>query len=325
MRGVLLERYGPPEVGLRLAELPTPEPAEGQVRIRVRAAALNAYDWHLYRGDPFLARMAFGLRRPRPRVVGIDAAGEVEAIGAGVSAFVVGDRVAGVVDTGTFAEQIVADAGLLAAIPDGMDVVTAAALPGAGLTALQGLRGAGIREGMRVLVIGASGGVGHYAVQLARALGAARVVAVTSGRNARMLADLGVDRVIDYTRERVTDAGERFDLVFDTVGTTSLRRLTRVMERDAVYAPAGGVGGGWLLGPAWAIYSSIPASWFLPQRVTPVSSTPTGAETADLFALAASGAVRPVIERVHPLEEYAQALAHLESKRVAGKLVLELG
>lgn len=323
MRGVLLERYGPPSL-LRLAELPTPEPAPGEVRIRVRASGLNAYDWHLYRGDPFLARMAFGIRRPRPRLVGIDAAGEVEAVGSAVTTFAVGDRVAGVVDRGTFAEQIVADAGLLARIPDGMDMVTAAALPGAGLTALQGLRGAGMRSGMTVLVIGASGGVGHYAVQLARALGAARVVAVCSGRNARMVADLGADRVIDYTRDRVTDAGERFDLVFDTVGTTSMRRLARVMERDAVYAPAGGVGGGWLLGPAWAIFSSVPASWFLPQRAAPVDSTPNGADTEELLALAAAGAVRPVIEQVHPLAEYAAALARLESKRVAGKLVLRI-
>ena len=325
MRGVLLERYGPPSFGLRLAELPTPQPGPGQVRVRVRAAALNAYDWHLYRGDPFLARMAFGLRRPRPRLVGIDAAGEVEALGEGVTGIAVGDRVAGVVDAGTFAEQIVADAGLLAPVPDALDLTTAAALPGAGLTALQGLRGAGIRDGVRVLVIGASGGVGHFAVQLARALGASRVVAVCSGRNAAMVAGLGADRVIDYTRQRVTDAGERFDLVFDTVGTTSLRRLSRVMEPDAVYAPAGGVGGGWLLGPAWAIYSSIPASWFLPQRVAPVSVAPSGADVAELLALAASGAVRPVIERVHPLENYVAALEHLESKRVAGKLVLSLG
>jgi len=325
MRGVLLERYGPPSEGLRLADLPTPEPAPGQVRLRVRAAALNAYDWHLYRGDPFLARIAFGLRRPRPRLLGIDAAGAIEAVGAGVTAFAVGDRVAGVVDSGTFAEQIVADAGLLARIPDGMPFTTAAALPGAGLTALQGLRGSGIRDGMRVLVIGASGGVGHYAVQLARALGASRVVAVCSGGNAAMLKGLGADRVIDYARERVTDADERFDLVFDTVGTTTLRRLSRVMERDAVYAPVGGVGGGWLLGPAWAIYRSVPASWFLPQRVAPVSVEPSGPAVAELLALAAADAVRPVIERVHPLEEYGQALERLESKRVAGKLVLELG
>ncbi len=325
MRGVLVERYGPPSEALRLADLPTPVPGPGQVRVRVRAAALNAYDWHLYRGDPFLARIAFGLRRPRPRLAGIDAAGEVDAVGDGVTGFAVGDRVAGVVDTGTFAEQIVADAGLLARIPDGLDLTTAAALPGAGLTALQGLRGTGLRDGARVLVIGASGGVGHYAVQLARVLGASRVVAVTSGRNTRMVSELGADRVIDYTRQRVTDAGERFDVVFDTVGTTSLRRLTRVMERDAVYAPAGGVGGGWLLGPAWPIYSSIPASWFLPQRVAPVSVAPSGADVAELLALAASGAVRPVIEGVHRLEDYVRALERLESKRVAGKLVLDLG
>lgn len=324
MRALQAVRYGPPSA-LRMTELPRPHPAAGEVRVRVHAASLNAYDWHLYRGDPWLARMAFGVRRPRPRTLGLDCSGVVDAVGEGVEGFAIGDRVAAATESGTFAESAVVKADAVARIPDGVGFEQAAALPGAGLTAFQGLRGAGVKAGDRVLVIGASGGVGHFAAQFASTFGASRVVAVCSGRNARMLADLGADRVIDYTRESVTDAGERFDVIFDTVGTTRFSRLTRVMERGAVYAPAGGLGGGPLLGPMWAIYSGIPASWFVSQRIAPVSAKLDGADLARMLQHVADGTVRPVIERVHPLEEYAEALAHLESKRVAGKLVLELG
>ena len=145
-------------------------------------------------------------------------------MGEGVTAFALGDRVAAATESGTFAEQTIITADAVALSPTASGL-TAAAVPGAGLTAFQGLRGAGVKPGDRVLVIGASGGVGHFAAQFARTFGASRVVAVCSGRNARMLADLGADRVIDYTRDRVTDAGERFDVIFDTVGTTSFRRL----------------------------------------------------------------------------------------------------
>lgn len=324
MRALQAVSYGPPSE-LRMTELPTPHPAAGEVRIRVHAASLNAYDWHLYRGDPWLARMAFGVRRPRPRTLGLDCSGVVDALGEGVDGFAIGDRVAAATESGTFAESAVVKADAVARIPDGVGFEQAAALPGAGLTAFQGLRGAGVKAGDRVLVIGASGGVGHFAAQFARAFDASRVVAVCSGRNARMLADLGADRVIDYTRERVTDAGERFDVVFDTVGTTSFRRLTRVMERGAVYAPAGGLGGGPLLGPMWAIYSGVPASWFLPQRVAPVSAKLDGGDLARMLALVADGSVRPVIEQVHGFDDYESALTALEAGHVAGKRVLRVG
>jgi len=321
MKAVVFDRYGPPE-SLRLIDTDVPEPAEGQVRIRVRAASLNAYDWHIYRGDPWIAKLSFGLRSPGLRGLGADVAGVVDAVGPGVTDFAVGDDVFGEIGAGAVADFALAEQSRIALKPSSLNYEEAAALPMAALTAYQGLRDAPVKNGAGVLVIGASGGVGHMAVQIARALGAGRVVAVCSGRNADWVAEIGADRVIDYTQESVLDADERFDVVYDTVATTSVRKLRKVMWPDAVYAPAGAVGGSALLGPAGPMFRSVGSGWFISQRVALVQAKPSGEDLKAIAEMVDSGKVRPVIYQVYAMEDFAAALTKLEGKHTAGKLVL---
>jgi len=323
MRAVTYSRYGGPETHALENDVAVPEPGEGEVRIRVTAVGLNPYDWHIYRGDPWLARLAFGLRSPGRRIVGSDVAGVVDAVGTGVERLAPGDRVCGFVGFGGAANAVVTKENRLALVPSSITDEAAAAVPIPALTALLGLEPLE-PAGKRVLIIGASGGVGHMAVQFARVLGAARVVAVCSGRNAAMVTDLGADRVIDYTRESVLDCDETFDIVFDTVTTTPLRRLRRIMAPDADYAPAGGVGGGRLLGPAWGMYRSVIAGWTVSQTVRTVSAREddTAAEVARILDWIAAGDVRVVVERAYPLEQHAEALTRLETQHVSGKVVL---
>jgi len=233
--------------------------------------------------------------------------------------------VCGFVGFGGAADAVVTKENRLALVPAGVSDEAAAAVPIPALTALLGLEPLGV-EGTRVLIIGASGGVGHMAVQFARMLGAARVVAVCSGRNAAMVTSLGADRVIDYTRESVLDCGETFDIVFDTVTTTPLRRLRRIMASDAIYAPAGGVGGGPLLGPAWGMYRSVVAGWTVSQTVRTVSAREddTAPEVGRFLDWIAAGDVQVMLERAYPLEQHAEALARLETQHVSGKVVLTI-
>ncbi|WP_084039115.1 NAD(P)-dependent alcohol dehydrogenase [Demequina sp. NBRC 110053] len=325
MRAVTYDRYGGPESHVLRDDVKEPDPAPGQVRIRVGTTGLNAWDWHVYRGDPWLARLRFGLRSPGERTPGSDIAGVVDAVGSGVERLTVGDRVCGFAGFGGAAEAVVVPESRLARIPPSLSDQAAAATPIAALTALYGLAPLA-PAGQRVLVIGASGGVGHMAVQLARVLGAARVVAVCSDRNATMVTEIGADRVIDYTRASVLDAGETFDIVFDTVATTPLRRLRRIMAPDGVYAPAGALGGGPMLGPAWGMYRSVVAGWTVRQRVALVAAREdhTADDLARALGWVEAGAVRPIVERVYRLEEHAAAMARLESQHVAGKLVLQI-
>ncbi|WP_062529919.1 NAD(P)-dependent alcohol dehydrogenase [Demequina rhizosphaerae] len=323
MKAVTYDKYAGPETH-ELREIPTPEPGEGQVRIRVTAAGLNPWDWHLYRGDPWLARFSSGLFSPGERVVGADAAGTVDAVGAGVEGFVVGDRVFGFVGYGAVADYVIADAGKIAHTPLTATDEEAAAVPIGGITALGGFEDGGGCEGRRVLVIGASGGVGHMAVQVAKVLGASRVVAVCSGPNAAMVEELGADRVIDYTQEDVLDCGETFDVVYDTVGTTRLTRLKRIIAADGVYLAAGGLGGGPLLGPAWAIFSSKAISPLARRRVVVVGTEPSHENLTRMADMIEDGRVRPVIAETYPLDHTAEALARLEAQHVAGKLVVQV-
>jgi NADPH:quinone reductase-like Zn-dependent oxidoreductase len=321
MKGVVYDSYGPPS-GMRVREIADPEPGASEVRIRVRAGGINAADWHIYRGDPWLARFSFGLTGPKERGLGTDVAGIVDAIGPDVDAFRVGDEVFGEIGGGSVADVVIAQADKLAHKPASLNFEEAAAVPMAALTAYQGLRHAGIKEGDSVLVIGASGGVGHMAVQFAKALGASRVVAVCSGRNAEWVAALGADRVIDYTQESVLDAGERFDLIYDTVATTSLRQLRKVMWPDAVYAPAGALGGGKLLGPLGPLFRSGATGPFISQGVKVVMAKSSGEDLAAIAKIIDAGLVRPRIEKVYAFEEYEAACLKLEGTHVGGKLVI---
>ncbi|WP_084126021.1 NAD(P)-dependent alcohol dehydrogenase [Demequina sp. NBRC 110054] len=322
MKAVVYDSYGGPEV-MRLVDMPAPLPQEGQVRIANRAASLNPYDWHVYRADPALARSFSGWRSPGLRVLGADVAGVVDAVGPGVTEFAVGDEVYGEISFGGCAEYCVADAGRIAPKPASLSFAEAAALPMGALTSLQGLEAMGIRPGSRVLVIGASGGVGHLGVQIAKALGAARVVAVCSGRNADWVRELGADRVIDYTVEEVADCGEQFDVVLDLVTTSSLRDLAAVIAPDGAYAPMGGIGGGKLLGPAEAMFKATFAAPFVRRKVVRHTAIPNSADLVRVAAWVEAGLVKPRIDRVFPLEEHVAALEMLEGGHVAGKIVVE--
>jgi NADPH:quinone reductase-like Zn-dependent oxidoreductase len=321
MKGVVYDTYGGP-TEMRIREAADPEPGLGEVRVRVRAGGINAADWHIYLGDPWLARFSFGLRTPGERGLGTDVAGIVDAVGPDVTQFSPGDEVYGEIGGGSVADVVVAEARKLAIRPRSLSFEEAAAVPMAALTAYQGLKHAGLKEGDGVLVIGASGGVGHMAVQFAKALGAGRVVAVCSGRNATWVAGLGADRVIDYTRESVLDADEKFDIVYDTVATTSLRRLRRVMWPKAVYAPAGALGGGKLLGPLGPLFRSGATGPFISQRVKVVMAKSSGEDLADIAEMIDAGLIKPRIEKVYPFEDFAQACLKLEGNHVGGKLVI---
>ena len=321
MKRVVFDTYGGP-AAMRISETADPEPGPGEVRIRVRAGGINAADWHIYLGDPWFARLSFGLQHPGERGLGTDVSGIVDAVGADVTTFVRGDEVFGEIGGGSVSDVAVAEASKLARKPRSLSFEEAAAVPMAALTAYQGFKQAGLKEGDGVLVIGASGGVGHMAVQMAKALGAGRVVAVCSGRNAEWVLRCGADRVIDYTRESVLEADEKFDVIYDTVATTSLRKLQRLMWPKAVYAPAGALGGGKLLGPLAPLIRSVATGPFISQRVKVVMAKSSGEDLAAIAQLIDAGRVRPRVEKVYAFEDFAQACLRLEGNHVGGKLVI---
>jgi NADPH:quinone reductase-like Zn-dependent oxidoreductase len=261
MRALTYDRYTD-AAGLRFTEQPVPEPGGGRVRVRVVAAGLNPFDWHMHRGEPWIMRTQAGFRFDGVRTAGADVAGIVDAVGSGVTALAVGDRVLGSLGGGALAEFAVAKAGAFARLPEGVSWEDAAATPMAGLTALQGLRdGGGLREGGSVLVWGASGGVGHLAVQLARVLGAARVDAVCSSRNVALVRGLGADRVFDYTKGEPgaeSVAGE-YDIVLDTVATASIARLRHLLRPEGRVSMVGGLSRGRVLGPLSSLMSRTAA------------------------------------------------------------------
>jgi NADPH:quinone reductase-like Zn-dependent oxidoreductase len=266
----------------------------------------------------------FGLRRPGHRVVGADVAGQVDAVGEGVTEFAAGDAIYGSIGRGACGEYAVAPVASLALKPLKATFEQAAALPMATTTALQGLRSARVGPGSRVLVIGASGGVGHLAVQIARILGAERVVAVCSGLNAEWVGALGADRVIDYTEQSVLDAEERFDVIFDTVATTPLHRLRAVMAPDGVYVPVGGLQRGGLLGPALPIFGAVAAGRLLRRKVVQFTASINAADLEEAARWVDQGLLAPTIDTVYPLERYADALTKLEGQHAAGKLVVSM-
>lgn len=323
MRAIVQDAFGGPEV-LELREVPVPVPGDDEVLVRVRASSVNAADWHLMRGKPYFMRlMGFGLRRPRFRARGADVAGVVEAVGPKVTTLRVGDEVygQGALRAGTFAELAVVKETSLAAKPASATFEEAGAVPLAGLTALQGVRDSGgVKAGQRILINGASGGVGTFAVQIARALGA-EVTAVCSTRNVELVHELGADRVVDYTREDFTRTGEQYDVVFDLVANRSLRDLRRALTPRGTLVLSGG-GGGKVLGPLPLIVRGALTNLVVRQRVTNLGTAVNTADLAYLAGLIDEGAVRPVVERVYPLAETAAAIRHLEEEHARGKIVV---
>ncbi|MFI7407226.1 NAD(P)-dependent alcohol dehydrogenase [Streptomyces sp. NPDC049627] len=322
MKAVVQDRYGSADT-LEFRDIDRPVPAAGEVLVRVHAASVNAYDWHYMHGDPKLARAVFGLSRPKARVRGRDFAGRVEAVGSGVTGLGPGDEVYGEAD-GAFAEFVCAKDGMVGPKPANLTFEQAAAIPLAGNTALIGLRDvARVQRGQTVLVNGASGGVGTFAVQLAKAYGA-EVTAVCSTRNADLVRSLGADHVIDYTREDFTRAGLRYDVVLDLVGNHSLAGFRRaVTPTGALVLSGGGVyEGGSVVGPMALFFRRRLAAPFARQRLLELPARQSKATLAALCELAESGKMTPVVERTYPLSEAAEAIRYLEVEHARAKIVV---
>jgi NADPH:quinone reductase-like Zn-dependent oxidoreductase len=320
MRAVVQCEYGPPEI-LRVQEVEKPTPADDQVLVRVRAASVNPLDWHLLRGTPYIGRLAMGLRKPKATRVGVDFAGTVEAVGAKVTRFKPGDEVFGG-RTGSLAEYVVVREGrAIVAKPANLTFEEAAAIPVAGVTALQGLRDRGkLQPGQRVLVNGASGGVGTFAVQIAKAFGA-DVTGVCSARNAERVRSLGADRVIDYTRQDFTALGERWDLMLDNVGNRSLLECRRVLAPRGTYVMVGGPPGRWI-DPFPRALGALLLSRVVSQDMGMFLAELNQKDLTVLRDLAAAAKLRPLLDRRYRLDEVTAALRYLEEGHACGKVVL---
>jgi NADPH:quinone reductase-like Zn-dependent oxidoreductase len=320
MKAVSQTRYGSPEV-LQLSDVPKPVIAADEVLIRVRAAAVNHADLVYLTGTPLIARLAFGIRAPKQRVRGRDVAGEVEAVGQGVSRVRPGDAVYAEVETGSFAEYTKAPQSAVFRSPKNLSFEQAAAVPVSARTALQGLVNvAQVRPGQRVLINGASGGVGTFAVQVAKALGA-EVTGVCSGRNRDLVRSLGADHVIDYTREDFTRGAQHYDVIFDSIGNHSLSRLRGALTRTGTLVLSSGTGGR-VLGPMGRILRALVLSLFVSQNLrTAAKATAT---LDDVTALIESRQVRPAIDRTFPLSQTSQALRYFANEHARAKIVISV-
>ncbi|MCC2269390.1 NAD(P)-dependent alcohol dehydrogenase [Streptomyces sp. CT1-17] len=326
MKAVVQERFGPPDT-LRLREAERPRAGSGEVLVRVRAAAVNPYDWHMVRGDPYAARLlgGVGLTRPKRPVAGIDAAGVVEGTGAGVRGFLPGDPVLGFCP-GAFAEYACTSADLLVAKPAGLTFEQAAAVPMAAVTALRVVRTVGrVRAGQRVLVNGAGGGVGTFAVQIAAVLGA-EVTGVCSAHNTGLVRSLGAAHVLDYALEDFTDRRERYDVVLDNVGNHPLGRLRRTLTPAGVLVANGGGSPGRVFGAIGAMLALAAVNAVTRQRLRPIlPATPDGPARRDLLAvtsLVEAGRLIPVVGRTYTLADTARAVRHVEDGHAGGKTVI---
>lgn len=329
MKAIVQDRYGSPDV-LELREVETPSPGDHEVLVRVHAASVNARDWHLMRGDPYVARLVLGVTGPKARIRGSDFAGRVEAVGSEVKRFHPGDEVFGEAD-GAFATHVCAAEDAVEAKPEGLTFEQAAALPLAGNTALMGLRDLGrVRSGQKVLVNGASGGVGTFAVQIAKALGA-EVTGVCSTRNVELVRSLGADHVVDYTQEDFTrDAfarsGQRYDVVFDLVGNRSLAEFRSVLAPAGTLVLSGGgmFEGGSLVGPMGLLFKGQALSRFTRQRLLVLTAKQSRENLATLAELAGSGRLTPAVDRTYPLSEAPEAIRYLEREHARAKVVISV-
>ncbi|GAA2027232.1 NAD(P)-dependent alcohol dehydrogenase [Agromyces tropicus] len=322
MRAAIQYRYGPPSV-LEMAELRRPSPGRGEVLVRVRAASLHPGDSYIMTGEPYVVRLAFGLRRPRHGIPGRDLAGVVAAVGTEVTALRPGDEVFGWSTAGTLAEYACVPARNLVSTPAGLSVVAAAAVPTSATTALQALRDiANVRPGQSVLVTGASGGVGSFAVQIAKAFGA-EVTAVCSARNVDLVRSLGADHVVDYTRTDFTRTGKRYDVILDNVEAQPLAAVRRALMPTGTLIPNSGHGGRWL-GPIGRVVDARLRSGFTRQRLKPFTSFGKRQDLLALAELLTAGKVTPVIDRTYALDDAADALRHVGAGHTRGKVVIAI-
>jgi NADPH:quinone reductase-like Zn-dependent oxidoreductase len=319
MRAIHQHRYGGSEQ-LTLTEVPDPTPGPRDVVVRVRAAGVDRGTWHLMAGHPYAVRLAFGLRRPKHPVPGRDVSGVVAEVGEQVTAVAVGDEVIGTAD-GSFAELAVVPETRVARKPAGLSFEGAATLPVSGLTALQAVRAAGrVQPGDKVLIIGASGGVGSYAVQVAVARGA-EVTGVASGAKADLVRVLGGTRVIDYTREDLDD-GTRYDVVLDIAGLRPIRQLRRLLTGTGTLVIVGGEGGDRWLGGTHRQLAALALSPFVSQRLTALLSKENADDLATLAQMVDDGHLRPALERTYALHEAAKAIDHVASGHARGKVAV---
>lgn len=321
MKAIVQDRYGSADV-LKLKEIERPKVGTGDVLVRVQAAGVHQGDWHLMTGRPFLVRvMGYGLRRPKTRVRGTDVAGRVEAVGPNVTQFQPGDEVFGWC-SGAFAEYVSAPASNFVPKPTRLTFEQAASVAATGITALQALRDSGqVRAGQKVLVIGAAGGVGTFAVQIAKALGA-DVTGVCSTTKIDLVRSLGADDVIDYTREDFTRSARFWDLIIDTAGRRSLRDLRRALSHAGTLVLVGGEGGDrWLGGFQRGIGAAL-LSPFVRQNLRMLVSLERNEDLAVLSEMIEAGQVTPLIDRTYPLSEASDAIRHIAQGRAAGKTVI---
>lgn len=320
MQAIVQDTYGDAEV-LHLARIARPHAVDHEVVIRVHAAGLDRGTWHLMTGRPYLGRLAFGLRRPRNPVPGLDLAGTVVAVGAAVTGFAPGDEVFGF-GRGTFAEYAVAREDKLARKPANLSFEQAAVVPVSAGTALQALDAAGsVAPGRTVLVIGASGGVGGFAVQLAKAFGA-EVTGVASTAKLDLVRSLGADHVLDYTRNDFADGTRRYDVVLDIAGNPSLSRLRRALTDTGTAVIVGGEDGGSFSGGLNRQFRGLALSPFIHQRLTTFLARQRARDLERLTELIEAGTLRPSIDVTYPLDRAPEAMRHLVAGKARGKVAI---
>lgn len=326
MKAIVQDTYGSPDA-LQLADIAKPAPADGEVLVRVHAASVNARDWHVMRGDPYVARLMpnpeLGRSAPKIKIRGTDFAGEVEAVGRGVTRLRPGDQVYGE-GPGAFAEYVSVPEDRVDAKPSNLTYEQAAAMPTAANTALVCLRDAGqVQPEQNVLINGASGGVGTFAVQIAKSFGA-DVTGVCSTRNVDLVGTLGADEVIDYTRDDFARNGRSYDVVVDLVGNRSLSDLRRALTHTGRLVLSGGgvYRGGSIIGPMGLLIRGLAVSRFIRQRIVAAQAVPSRANFATLRELAESGKITPVIDRTYPLTEVPEAIRYVETEHARAKVVI---
>ncbi len=321
MLALVQDAYGDADAVLRVERVPLPDVGADDVLVSVQAAGLDQGVWHLMTGLPYPIRLAgYGLRAPKSRVRGGDLAGRVAAVGAGVTSFQVGDEVYGF-GRGTFAEQAIASPHKLARKPANLTFEQAAAVPVSGLTALQAVRRSGVASGQRVLVLGASGGVGHIAVQLAKAAGA-EVTGVASAAKLDLVRSLGADHVIDYTTDDLGSLAGTFDVILDIGGNRPLRGLRRLLTPRGTLLITGGEGGGRWLGGTDRQLRAMALSLVVKQRLGTFIASENAADLDELRAMVESGHVTPWLDRAYPLAAAPEAINDLRAGRIRGKAVI---
>jgi NADPH:quinone reductase-like Zn-dependent oxidoreductase len=326
VKAIVRDTYGSADV-LELTDIDKPEPGDDEVLLRVHAASVNPADWHILRGLPYIARMQFGLGKPKDRVLGCDVAGHIEAVGNNVTMLQPGEEVFGspfMHGLGAFAEWVCISEDLLAPKPANLSFEQVAAVPLAALTALQALRDQGrIEPGYKVLIIGASGGVGTFAVQIAKSFDA-EVSGVCSTRNLEMVRALGAEHVIDYTQEDFTHSGQKYDLIFQLAGTLSPSECRSALTSNGTLLISSGESEGSWIGPLDRVIKALVLSPFVSQKMASFTVKPNREDLQLLKQFIEDGTITPVIDRTYPLAEVPEAIGYLEEGHAQGKVVISV-